>query len=203
MKLPEHIAFSFLLAQFGVQQEFGPAGTGLLIAAGMLPDLDGLSVVGGWKWHRAYHRVLGHGLPVTLGGPLLLAALGSWLLPEASFVVLWAWMQIALLLHLATDICFYRWPVQLLWPISSRGLGLGWIGWNDLAPTLLLYGGTALVLLSSRSEVAAGSLGLFGLYLFWRAVHPAPGLGWATWLHEGWVHRSPRLCRWLTGDFVT
>ena len=61
MKLPEHIAFSYLLAQLGPQQHYGAAGTALIVAAGLLPDLDGLTILGGWGCHRKYHRVLGHG----------------------------------------------------------------------------------------------------------------------------------------------
>src|SRR5205809_209618 len=74
MKIPEHLALSYLLAQLGPQQTFGPAGTVLMMAAGMLPDLDGVSILGGWNAHRKYHRKVGHGLPITLLGPLLLPA---------------------------------------------------------------------------------------------------------------------------------
>ena len=86
--------------------------------------------------HRRYHRVLGHGLPVTLLGPLALALFGLWLLPGVALLPLWLWLQLALLAHLITDFCFYRWPVQLLWPFSSWGVGQGLISWNDLVPTL-------------------------------------------------------------------
>src|SRR6478736_876575 len=103
MKLPEHVALSYLVAQLGVQQEYGALGTGLVIAAGVLPDLDGLTVLGGWGLHRKYHRVLGHGLPVTLLGPLLLAIVGAWLLPGTALMPLWLWLQVALLAHLVTD----------------------------------------------------------------------------------------------------
>src|SRR5262245_54374512 len=144
MKLPEHITFSFLLAQFGVQQEYGAAGTALLILAGNLPDLDGLTVLGGWECHRKYHRVIGHGLPVTLGGSPLLALGAALLLGWSAFVPMWLWCQLAVLAHLVSDVLFYRWPVQLLWPFTSRGVGLGLVPWNDLVPTVLLYGGTAL-----------------------------------------------------------
>jgi hypothetical protein len=48
MKIPEHLALSLLLAQFDVRQEFGAAGTALMVAAGMLPDLDGMTILGGW-----------------------------------------------------------------------------------------------------------------------------------------------------------
>src|SRR5258708_6199946 len=115
MKIPEHLALSFLLAQFGVQQEYGTAGTTLMLVAGMLPDLDGVSILGGWTCHRKYHRVLGHGLPVTLLGPAALALAGSWLLGGG--LLLWAWLQLSLLVHLTTDCLFYRWPAQVLWPL--------------------------------------------------------------------------------------
>jgi membrane-bound metal-dependent hydrolase YbcI (DUF457 family) len=203
MKLPEHIAFSFLLAQLGPQQEYGAAGTALVVAAGLLPDLDGLTVLGGWGCHRRYHRVLGHGLPVTLLGPLALALLGAWLLPVAALLPLWLWLQLSLLAHLVTDFCFYRWPVQLLWPLSARGVGFGWIGWNDLVPTLILYTGAALAILRPGSPVAGASLGLLGLYVGWRALRSPRWAGVEGWLSGGWARGSPRLCRWLTGDFIT
>src|SRR5438128_1355164 len=78
MKFPEHVTLSFLIAQFGVQQDYGSAGTVLVVLAGNLPDLDSLTVLGGWRFYRAHHRVIGHGLPVTLCGPVLLAAAGSY-----------------------------------------------------------------------------------------------------------------------------
>jgi membrane-bound metal-dependent hydrolase YbcI (DUF457 family) len=203
MKLPEHVTFSFLLAQFGVQQEYGAVGTALLILAGNLPDLDGLTVLGGWECHRKYHRVTGHGLPVTLVGAPLLALFGAALLGWPAFVPLWLWFQLAVLLHLISDFLFYRWPVQLLWPLSTRGVGFGLVPWNDLVPTALLYGGTALALTWPGPTVAGGSLGLLALYVGWRAFLSSEEESGARWLTGGWARGSPRLCRWLTGDFVT
>jgi hypothetical protein len=201
MKLPEHLAFSYLLAQLGVQQEYGSLGTALTLAAGILPDLDGLSILGGWRCHRRYHRVLGHGLPVTLAGPLALAATGAWL-GEVLFWPLWGWLQFSLLLHLVTDVCFYRWPAELAWPLSRRGLGLGLIGWNDLVPTLLLYGGVAMACAWPRlaPAAAAAALAALGIYIVWRSLTGPVRSGWLT---GGWARRSPRFWRWLTGDFIT
>jgi membrane-bound metal-dependent hydrolase YbcI (DUF457 family) len=204
MKLPEHVALSYLLAQLGPEQTFGSTGTVLMIAAGVLPDLDGLSILGGWRCHDTYHRVLGHGLPVTLFGPALLAALGAWLLGPASFGPLWAWLQLSLVTHLATDLLFYCWPTQLAWPVSHRTvMGLGLVQWNDLVPTLLLYGG-CLVALAQPRAAAAAAVSLLGLagYLIWRARR-SPGVsGWSAWLAGGWARRAPRVWRWLTGDFI-
>lgn len=201
MKLPEHVAFSFLLAHLGPQQQYGWGGTALVVAAGLLPDLDGLTVLGGWGCHRRYHRVLGHGLPVTLGGPLALALAGAALLGVA-WLPLWCWLQLSLLLHLATDVLFYRWPVQLLWPLSPRGAGLGRVPWNDLTPTTILYVGCAAVLVRPDWGVAAAFLGLLGLYVLWRSARRPALTGWGAWLAGDWARRAPRVCRWLTGDFV-
>ena len=205
MKIPEHLALSYLLAQFGVQQTYGPGGTWLMLVAGMLPDLDGVSILGGWKCHRTYHRVLGHGLPVTLLGPLVLAALGGWLIGGVAFLPLWGWLQLSLLAHLATDVLFYRWPAQLLWPFSSWGAGKGLVSWNDLVPTLVLYGAVAAAVAWPRGAAGAASIGvgLLLLYLGWRAWKPRPQTGWEAWLVGGWARQSPRPWRWLTGDFIT
>ncbi|MBI1913531.1 MAG: metal-dependent hydrolase [Planctomycetes bacterium] len=206
MKIPEHLALSYLLAQFGVAQEFGAAGTGLVLLAGMLPDLDGLSILGGWRCHRTYHRVLGHGLLVTLFGALLLALVGAWALGQSGvFLTLWAWLHLSLLAHLATDCLFYSWPVQLLWPFSTWGVGFGLVAWNDLVPTLILYAAAALALAwpVATTLAAVGGVALLGLYLGWRAWRPRPHRGWGGWLTGGWARRSPRYWRWLTGDFIT
>ncbi len=205
MKVPEHVALSFLLTQIQVHQEFGGAGTALVIAAGCLPDMDGLGILAGWRFYRTYHRMLGHSLPVTLIGPLLLGILGAFGFGLGRLPVLWIWLQISLVAHLITDVCFYPWPVQLLWPVSSRGWGLGFLSWNDLVPTLTLYSGTALVFAWSARAPAVAILGLTLLFLYvgWRALRPRPESGWETWITGGWAANSARFWRWLTGDFVT
>lgn len=205
MKIPEHLALSYLLAQFGVHQHYGPGGTALMLVAGMLPDLDGVSILGGWGCHRKYHRVLGHGILVTLFGPALLTIFAASQLGFGYALWLWLWLQLSLLLHLATDLVFYDWPVQLMWPFSRGGVGLGRIAWNDLIPTLLLYVGTLLAYLRPTYApfASAGSLTALMLYVSWRACVPRPRTGWLGWLTGDWARRSPRLCLWLTGDFIT
>jgi hypothetical protein len=204
MKFPEHVTLSFLIAQLGVQQQYGPVGTLLVIGAGNLPDLDTLTLLGGWRLYRRYHRIVGHGLPVTLAGPALVAAVASGL-GLGPFWPLWGWLQVALAAHLFTDVCFYRWPVQLLWPVSERAWGFGLIRWNDLVPTLVLYTATAAALIWREQAVAVALAGLtlfFG-YLGWRAWRPEPVEGWAAWLTGGWALETARPWRWLTGDFMT
>jgi hypothetical protein len=204
MKVPEHVAFSFLLAQLGVHQQYGWPGTAIVIAAGCLPDLDGIGIIGGWRFYQKYHRILGHGLLLTILGPLVLAGLGSWLF-DLPLVPIWAWSQASLVFHLLTDLSFYNWPVQLLWPISKRGLAFGLLSWNDLVPTILLYGGAGLVLGFPGKAIWISSISMISTagYLGWRALRPEMESGWEAWLAGGWAAGSPRFCRWLTGDFVT
>lgn len=205
MKIPEHLALSYLLAQLGPQQTFGPAGTVLVMAAGMLPDLDGVAILGGWNAHLKFHRKVGHGLPMTLLGPALLTLFLTPYLDVGAWLVLWIWLQLSLLIHLTVDLLFYRWRVQLLWPLSSWGIGLGLVGWNDLLPTLLLYTATAVALTvpGIAPFAAAAGVSLLALYVVWRARDRRRLHGWLGWLTRDWARRSPRVCRWLTGDFVT
>src|SRR5205823_11742749 len=89
MKVPEHLALSFLMAQFGVQQQYGPGGTALVMLAGFLPDLDAVTAVAGWDVYRRWPRKLGHGLPMTLLGPVSLALLGAFVFHLGPFLPLW------------------------------------------------------------------------------------------------------------------
>jgi membrane-bound metal-dependent hydrolase YbcI (DUF457 family) len=205
MKIPEHVAFSFLLAQFAVQQEYGPWGTGLMILAGCLPDLDGLTIIAGWQFYRKYHRIVGHGLPLTIGGPLLLAALASFVFQLGPLVPIWFWLQVSLLSHLLIDIWFYRWPVLLLWPVSRRGWGVGLLEWNDLVPTLTLYTAGAVALVWPTVAMVAAIAGITSVlgYLVWRAYRREPRTGWGAWLAGGWAEEAAPVWRWLTGDFIS
>ena len=205
MKIPEHVALSYLVAQLGVQQQYGPWGTVVIIAAGCLPDLDGLTLLAGRRAYRTYHRILGHGLPVTLAGPLVLAATASFAFGLGRIWPLWAWLEVSLLAYLFVDVCYYRWPVRLLWPFSNRGWGFGLLSWNDLVPTITLYAAVAVTVAwpSLAPQCAAAAIGVNLLYLGWRAWQPAPITGWGAWLAGDWTRDTPRFWRWLTGDFVT
>src|SRR5258708_33155712 len=108
------------------------------MGGGMLPGVAGVSILGGWKCHLKYLRVVGHGLPMTLFGSLLLALAWSPHLEGWAWLGLWAWLQLSLVLHLTVDVLFYRWRAQLLWPVSGWGIGIGLISWNDPVPPPLL-----------------------------------------------------------------
>src|SRR5262249_7877457 len=154
------------------------------------------------RFYRRYHRILGHGILVTVLGPLVLALAGAAWIGWSAFPQLWLWLQLALLGHLFTDIVFYGWPVQLLWPFSTHGWGVGLLTWNDLVPTLVLYLATAVALLWPVAAAPAAGLGIGSLllYLLWRWAVPGPRSGWSGWLSGGWAPRAAPVWRWLTGD---
>jgi hypothetical protein len=176
MKIPQHIALSFLLAQFGAQQQYGWRGTALVVAAGCLPDVDALSALAGWHAHRTWRGTAGHGLPVTLAAPPLLALLGCEMLGLGPLEPLWLWLQLSLLAHLAADVCWGRWPVRLLWPASSRKWGGDPAARDHAAPVLILYAAAAAALFSARwaPAAAAASVGALVLYTAWRLSRPHP-----------------------------
>jgi membrane-bound metal-dependent hydrolase YbcI (DUF457 family) len=176
MTIPQHLALSFLLTQFVVRHDYGLAGTLLVLAAGCLPDLDGLSVLGGWNVQRTYRGAAGHGLLVTLAAPAVVGLLAARLFDLGPFAPLWFWLQIALLAHLATDVLFGRWPVQLLWPFSTRGWGLGLVARADPVPAVLLYATALTALCSPGWGPAAAGAGVGGLTLYaaWRAARLRP-----------------------------
>src|SRR5262249_47677846 len=136
--------------------------------------------------------------------PFALAGVGC-LLFNLPFFPIWGWLQVSLLCHLLTDVSFYNWPVQLLWPISKRGWAFGLLSWNDLVPTLLLYGGVAIVLVWPVHGPWISSAIFLGLvaYLYWRSKRREPNGGIEEWFAGGWAEGTPRFYRWLTGDFVT
>lgn len=205
MKIPEHIALSYLLAQLEVQQQYGSTGTAFMIVAGCLSDIDGVTILGGWQCYRKYHRRLGHGLPMTCFGAAFLAVVYNAIFRNGPIVTIWFWLQVSLMAHLYTDACFYRWPIQLLWPVSTAGWEAGLLHWNDLCPTIILYLSCVVIVVWPGAAQNAAMVGICFLaqYLIWRIWHPQPLTNGGVWLAGAWARRSPRICRWLTGDFVT
>jgi membrane-bound metal-dependent hydrolase YbcI (DUF457 family) len=176
MTIPQHLALSFLLAQFVVRQDYGLAGTLLVLAAGCMPDLDGLSVLGGWNAQRAYRGAAGHGLPVALAAPALLALFAAGPFGLGDFAPLWLWLQVSWLAHLATDLLLGRWPLQLLWPFSTRKWALGLSTREDPVPSAVLHTAALTALCWPGWGQLAAWVGIGGLTLYtaWRATRPRP-----------------------------
>lgn len=99
----------------------------LVAVAGVAPDLDGLTLLGGEELYGEYHHVLFHGIPgalLTMGVCMALARqrLATGLLALAAFH-----------LHLVCDLAGSGpgWPIFYFWPFSR--VEWMWSGQWDLA----------------------------------------------------------------------
>ena len=125
----------------------------LVVAAAMLPDLDGIGIVVDFvtrqsaaladtDYYQRFHRVYRHGLPAALAITLLCASLAI----ERKRVALLAFLAVHL--HLLGDLLGSRgmeaesiWPVPYLSPFSDA-LTLSWsgqwplVGWQNTSITL-------------------------------------------------------------------
>ena len=99
----------------------------LVTLGGVLPDLDGLTLLGGEDLYGKWHHVLTHGVlsAVVISGALALLAKRK----AAVFGLAFA----AFHLHLVCDLLGSGpgWPIHYLWPFSLEEWG--WSGQWDLA----------------------------------------------------------------------
>ncbi|MBU8896429.1 hypothetical protein DRW03_11400 [Corallococcus sp. H22C18031201] len=99
----------------------------LVTCAGLAPDLDGLSLLGGGEAYTRYHHVLFHGY----AGALLTTAVCVALARQRGRV---AWLALAAFhLHLLCDLAGSGpgWPILYAWPTSH--VEWFWTGQWDLA----------------------------------------------------------------------
>lgn len=99
----------------------------LVTCAGLAPDLDGLTLLGGEDLYGRYHHVLFHGYVGALVTAALCAALARrrWAVGALALV--------AFHLHLLCDLAGSGpdWPIWYFWPTSDRLVS--WSGQWDLA----------------------------------------------------------------------
>lgn len=91
----------------------------LAFVAGMLPDLDVLSILFGMDYYHQFHRALFHPLiyAIVLAIPISFALNKFFKIPRIkSFIVI----AVAFALHIATDLLFTSWPIRVLWPFSQQ-----------------------------------------------------------------------------------
>lgn len=126
----------------------------LVVAAGLIPDVDGLGIVvdfanrlAGWaetNYYQSFHRMYGHGLPAALLIVVLAALLGV----RKSSVALWA--LVSFHLHLLCDLIGARgstpedlWGIYYLGPLVTTH-ELRWagqwplVGWQNTLITVVL-----------------------------------------------------------------
>ncbi|XXF79030.1 metal-dependent hydrolase [Myxococcaceae bacterium GXIMD 01537] len=88
----------------------------LVTCAGLAPDLDGLSLLGGTEWYVRYHHVLFHGYV----GALLTTAVVAMLARERAWTAVLA--LLAFHMHLLCDLAGSGpgWPIAYFWPTSHH-----------------------------------------------------------------------------------
>lgn len=123
MHLPTHLLASWVVSN---AVRLTPKERFFCVAAGVLPDLDGLGIFASREAYWEYHHVLGHNLPVgiALSAGLALAST-QWLRAFAACLL-------SFHLHLLLDLLGSGtgWTIAYLWPLSPFELSLPEIAWE-------------------------------------------------------------------------
>jgi hypothetical protein len=136
----------------------------LVTLAGVMPDLDGLTLLAGEEAYARYHHVVTHGLPSALLFAAVLGVLGD----RKGLVAALAFVTFHL--HLVCDLAGSGpgWPIWYLWPVSSHETM--WDGqWN-----LASWQNTLIGLLATLAVLASAlPLGRTAVELFSRKADDA------------------------------
>jgi hypothetical protein len=142
---------------------------GLVTLAGLVPDIDGLSLLGGVDAYATYHHLLTHGLVAAAVTALGCAALARDKLRTAGLAL------VSFHLHVVCDLAGSGpgWPVLYFWPMSRHEWMWAWqwdlASWQNsvigMLATLaclaaaLVVGRTPLELVSERADaVVTGTI---------------------------------------------
>lgn len=115
-----------------------------VVAAGLAPDIDGLTLAFGRDAYVRYHRTVAHSLlgAVLVGAAAAALALLAWRtvkgrsqdLGAPRIGLSWRWLCLAAALggisHVAID-AIYPWPIPLLWPFSTAKDCFPLFPWGD------------------------------------------------------------------------
>ncbi|MEW6233064.1 MAG: metal-dependent hydrolase [Chloroflexota bacterium] len=171
MDLLSHALVGGLVASAGLQKKYGLVASATMVAANLIPDLDGAFTALGPKYFFQYHR---HPLTHSVGGATLLsAALTAIVCLATPLKRPWLVFGVSLsgmTLHLLSDL-LTPWPIPLFWPLSTRTYSLDLIHFFD--PFLLAILGVGFLVIQRRAAWAVPALLLTGLvtagYLGFRA----------------------------------
>ncbi len=116
--------------------------TGVIIGS-LIPDVDTVLKLRSNAVYIRNHRGITHSIPAVLLWPLIISILLSFVIPEASFIHLWAWTFLAVFLHVFVDI-FNSYGTQALRPFSNKWVAIGVI--NTFDPIIFTLHAVALII---------------------------------------------------------
>ncbi|WP_203248621.1 metal-dependent hydrolase [Sporosarcina beigongshangi] len=114
-----------------------------VIVGSLIPDVDTVLKLRNNAVYIRNHRGITHSIPAVLLWPLIITILLSLVVPEASFIHLWAWTFLAVFLHVFVDI-FNSYGTQALRPFSNKWVAIGVI--NTFDPIIFALHGIALII---------------------------------------------------------
>ena len=113
--------------------EHAPTATAVyagLMLGSQAPDVDTVLKLRNNAVYIRNHRGFTHGIPMVLAWPFIISLPLALILPEANFLHLWLWTQLAVFLHVFVDI-FNSYGTQALRPFSQQWVALGVINTFD------------------------------------------------------------------------
>lgn len=148
MDLLSHALVGGLVAAVGLQKKYGLVASVTMVAANLIPDLDGALAVMGPKYFLQYHR---HPLTHSVGGAALLSAVLTTVVclatPFKRPGLIFSISFMGMMLHLISDL-LTPWPIPLLWPFSAKAYSLDLINFID--PFLLAVLGMGFLVVQRR-----------------------------------------------------
>ncbi|HLQ70515.1 MAG TPA: metal-dependent hydrolase [Bacillota bacterium] len=99
------------------------------------PDFDTVLKLKGNATYIRHHRGETHSIPAVFFWGILLAGIIYAIVPEISFLHLWAWITLAVVLHVFVDI-FNAYGTQAIKPFNDKWVALGFI--NTFDPYIFL-----------------------------------------------------------------
>ena len=167
MEVFGHAFSGVLLAQLLEPQEARKAPVwvwpALGAAAALVPDVDGISILGGADAFKAWHQIYTHNvIAFAIAPPLIALAARALTKRRFSYASLLALFWLGMALHLIGDV-IAQWPLRFLYPFSP-------VGWSfQLIPRDFSIG-LALILMT------AGLAGYVDGVAPWRRLTAAFGL---------------------------
>lgn len=156
MDLLSHALVGGLVATVGLQKKYGLVASATMVAANLIPDLDGALAVLGPKYFLQYHR---HPLTHSVGGAALLSAVLTTVVclatPFKRPGLIFSISFMGMMLHLISDL-LTPWPIPLLWPFSAKAYSLDLINFID--PFLLVVLGMGFLVVQRRPMWAVPAL---------------------------------------------